>query len=113
MAKLGLTVDLDNPTTDMGQWLGYGTAGACGLMTPTQLSAMTVVDVVQFAGPGTCTSMADPNCPIQIAGLTVSMKNGFVGYAADEIRRFHVTVEDAANVQGDVVIITKNGHTAP
>lgn len=113
VAKLGLTVDLDNASVDMGQWIGYGTADACGLMTPTQLAAMTVVDVVQFAGPGTCTSAADPNCPISITGLTVSMKNGFVGYGADEIRRFHVTVEDAAQVQGDVVIITKNGHTAP
>lgn len=110
VAKLGLSIDLDSATADMGQWIGYGTTDACVLMTPAQLSNVSVVDFVQYAGPGTCTSSADPNCPIVVNGLVVSMKNGFTGYATDEIRRFDVTVEDANLVQTHVYIVTKNGY---
>lgn len=104
VGKLGLPIDQDTPTADMGQWIGYGTGGSCTPATPIQLAAMSVTD---FSGPS-CSDSADSGCAISITGLVVSMKNGFTGYAAEEERVFAVDVTDG-NTSTVVYIDTLNG----
>jgi hypothetical protein len=109
VGKLGLPIDLDTPTADMAQWLGYGSGGACVTATSGELSGMTVID---FSGPN-CTDMNDPSCAIQVNGLVVSMVSGFTGYGPDEQRIFQVLVEDSSQNTVTVYIDTVNGYFQP
>lgn len=112
VGKLGLPIDLDTTSANMGQWLGYGDGNTCTPATPAQLATMTVVDFSQFSGPGACADKNDPNCAIVLTGLVASMKNGFSGYQPNEERIFEVVVKDdsEAGAPVSVYIDTLNGY---
>lgn len=107
--KPNLALKRHTGSIDLSRWIGYRADNSCVVPDPAMLDSLglRVTNFVQYEGPGTCTDMTDTNCPIVANGLTVSVKG--TDYAASEVRKFDVTIQDARGDQVHVFLVTQSG----
>jgi hypothetical protein len=99
----GMGIDLDTPSADMGEWLGYGEGGNCVQATSAQLAAMSVTEITGYSGP----ACSGTGCPLTVNGLVVT---GYPSdYSAGESRTFIITVSDETQAV-EVYIRVVNGY---
>jgi len=79
IAKHGIQIDLDTPTANIQQWLGFGDGTTCDPEAPTA-SDYENITVVGYEGYGAdnsyCTDETDPNCLIAPVGTSSEIVDG-------------------------------------